>query len=100
MTKKVQAELWNKMVFDLASTDLRCQTPKMEKADKQYTLMCERFEKMLDTEQYSAFQDLIEAAEEINRNSYEMGVGTGLLIAKEIKTFLDNPEEALLLASE
>lgn len=95
--KPIQAELWNKVTFwdDMIADARAYQTPRMIETQNLYDTMFERFARTLTPEQGDALDALEEIAASVAIYRHDSGVARGLVMAAEIRRFLDNPLEAM-----
>ena len=97
-----QAELWCKLTSDLheyGRIDRLCETPRMTELEALYENMTTNLMSTLNAEQEAALNGLLDIAYGLRWNSHESGVTLGLQIAKELKSFLEHPMDALRQAN-
>ena len=79
---------------DSKGLDLRCQAVRNKERRDTYTDLAERFKATLNEKQRKAFSSLSELEVNVYWGVQEEGIAIGLLLAKELRTFLDHPETA------
>ena len=79
---------------DSKGLDLRCQAVRNKERRDTYTDLAERFKATLNEKQRKAFSSLSELEVNVYWGAQEEGIAIGLLLAKELRTFLDHPETA------
>ena len=99
--KPIQGKIWEQLTYVLdESSDIfkLCETRKARELDDAYSKMCEQFKAILSEEQREIYEQLYEVAMDVRENSHEKGVATGLIIARELHKFLDDPVDAMVQA--
>ena len=95
----VQARIWNSLTSELYADhgkyEQQFNTPRMERLARLYNDLLDQFKSTLTSGQKKALNALVDLSNSVSADMKYSGVAQGLRIAKELKAFLDNPEEAM-----
>ena len=98
MKRSIQAELWCRLTGDVGEYDAlceKCETPRIVEIERIYEDVCEKFEATINADQRKIFRKLTDLVFDIKYDYHEKGTALGFCLARELRTFLECPAEAM-----